>query len=195
MRRFIVGLVLCFATSSAQALCPPDAPLCWEISLFADADCQKCNLSAPLFQWRDFYIKAGTTNSGHLVGAEFRVVGLPADWLHVSTPSEFAGLAVGDPLDLGCNIGFQTPQFGNCIPFYRVSILATSEVQDVELSVVRHAIPSNPNFAECPNVTYSCPPCSKFCALGGSLSINSSDDCTVGVDANSWSAVKSLYSE
>lgn len=194
MRHFILILIICSATSPVSALCPPDGPPCWEITLTADPACTTCNLDVPLFQQRTFYVMAGSNHSIGLLGAEFRVTGLPADWISTSTASEFASHTSGDPLGMGCNIAFSATQLGDCIQLYRVDVIATSEVMDVVLTVAPRDPPSNPSF-DCPRVAYSCPPCSASCALGGTMFINASKDCTVGITPGTWSAVKSMYSE
>lgn len=188
-------VVCALAVHSAPAQCPPQGPPCWEIALYADAGCTTCNLTIPALEPRDFYIKARSNTDLGLLGAEFRVTGLPAGWLHTSVANEFAFLALGDPLDdVGCNLGFQTPQEGDCVLLYRITLFATSEVHDAVLGVEPRNPPSSPNF-DCPRVVYSCPPCSASCAQGGSLYLNSGQDCTVTLRAGTWTAVKRLYAD
>lgn len=195
MWRLISTLALATAISPAHAECPPGGPPCWEIALYGDADCTTCNVSIPPFEAHDFYVKVRSNTGIGLLGAEFRIAGLPMGWLYTSAPDEFAFQHLGDPLDgSGCNIGFQTSQYGDCVPLYRVTVFSTTEAHDVALRVEHRDPPSSPNF-ECPRVVYSCPPCSASCAQGGTLYINSSNDCTVGIRAGTWFTVKSLYSE
>lgn len=198
LRTSSFALACTLAVHSAQAQCPPQGRPCWEIALYADADCSSCNLNVPMGESRDFYVKANSNNDIGIVSAEFRITGLPAGWLHTSVPNMLAILQLGDPLNgvgqipNGCYLGFLAPQEGDCVLLYRITLFATSEVHDVELRVEARNPPSHADF-DCPSVVYLCPPCSVSCALGGVLYINSVQDCTVAVRAGTWTAVKRLY--
>jgi hypothetical protein len=185
-----IGLIV--MAELAWAGCP--ATGCWDLALFGDAACTTCNLDIPVGHSGDVYIVAQSYEPNGILGAELRVVGLPVGWTHVSTASPLATAALGDPFGNGSNIAFTQPQVGECALLYRVTVVATSAVENVTLSLVQHASPSNPNFA-CPKIICNCSPVFPLvCVPGRGMSINGVD-CTVGIQDRTWSAVKSVYVE
>ena len=186
---WVIGLIV--TAELAWAECPPTG--CWDLALFGDAACSTCNLDIPSGQSGDVYVVARSFEPMGILGAELRVIGLPADWTHVSTPNPLA-IAVGDPFGNGANIAFFPPQVGECIQLFRVTITATSAVENITLSVAQHMSPSNPNFP-CPVIICNCSPVfPRVCVIGGNMSINGAE-CTVGTKDHTWSAVKLLFVE
>ncbi|MFQ5600135.1 MAG: hypothetical protein ACE5G2_06235 [Candidatus Krumholzibacteriia bacterium] len=164
------------------------------IGLFSDPGCASCNLATtpgiPATLW--IGMATGGSVSG-IKGAEFRVDGLPAGWLTISTPNPAANLALGDPFAGGCNIAFPECQVGACINLYTVTVIPFSSDVDVVCVVDKHSSPSNPNFL-CALVNLcDAPLFTKVCVGAGSMFINSQADCTVAVEETTWSSVKSLY--
>lgn len=171
--------------------------------IFSTPDCSSCNLSIPMDGTGTFYVRALTGFLEHLTGAELRVVGLPPEWQVVSvTPNPQSNVSIGSLLGAGANIAFPSDQEGDCIGLYTVVIRATTAATDVTLRVTRHSTPSNPNFP-CPVIVPNCwrkaeatPTCFWLvCASGGSMFVNSSANCMVGVQPSTWSALKQLYEE
>jgi hypothetical protein len=164
------------------------------IGLFADPDCSTCNLSIPQGETGTVYVavRSGTILWG---GAEFRVSGLPDNWIAVSTAVPEANVVLGTPFGSRANIGFPVEQSGDCSVLYTVEISATSAESELILRVVAGDPPSNPIFDYPFLLPGSASPCD-FCvyrADGGELLVNSSNYCTVAVDSETWSAIKKLY--
>jgi hypothetical protein len=176
----------------ASAVCPPTG--CWDLALFGDAACSTCNLDIPVGQSGDVYVVARSFEPFGILGAELRVIGLPSDWMHISTPNPLAYAAIGDPFSNGGIIAFAQGQVGECILLYKVTITATSAVESITLDVAQHVSPSNPNFP-CPVIICNCTPVfPRVCVTVNSMSINGAD-CTVGIKAHTWTTVKGLYVE
>jgi hypothetical protein len=71
----------------------------------ADRDYELCHLDIPIGETRTWRIVARADAVQGIHGAEFRVVGWPAGYIHtVVTPNPDAAIVIGNPLDLGCNI-------------------------------------------------------------------------------------------
>jgi hypothetical protein len=73
-----------------------------------------------------------------------------------------------------------------------VVVHATSQVSGVRLTVTAHCLPSFPQYV-CPTITPDCFEPWPVCVDGGTLFINSSETCIVGVAPTLWSQVKRLY--
>jgi hypothetical protein len=170
------------------------------IGLYSDAGCSSCNLTVPFVEYRTLYIMftgASSTPPFDELGlslVEFRVVGLPAGWFVTSVRAISANVSVGDPFDRGVALGFGSPQTGDCILLYTVSIGATSIESDVILEVTRHEFPGNINF-QCPNAIPWNPPIngSRTCVGAGAMFVNSSRECQVSARPTTWSQVKQQY--
>jgi len=165
------------------------------INLFSDPGCTACNLTIPMDQSGTLYIRTSAEGlPGFGLGSgEFRVTGLPAGWFAISTPAPEV-ISVGDPLGADVGFGFHSLQTGTCIPLYSVLLVPTEAASDVTLQVTKRdpsSIPSMP----CPWLAPFCGPSCDIviCVDGGSLFINSSIPCTVGVIGSSWQGVKNLY--
>ena len=128
-----------------------------------------------------------------IIGAEFRVDGMPAAWLAtaVANPLPFV-TTVGNPLTGGCNIAFLC-QSSDVVLLYTVHYTVVSDLT-VHLSVHEHSSPSSPIFA-CPRLVCACdqPGECEACVPGGTAAINDPAVCMVDVEPRTWSRVKSLY--
>src|SRR5262245_4528567 len=110
------------------------------IGIFADPACTSCNLAIPDGGTATAYVTANTDGLPSwvtgIVGAEFRIVGLPPGWLATATPSSLTVISTGDPTGpVGAQILLAPPQLGSCIPLYSISITATTPLSDVVLQV------------------------------------------------------------
>jgi hypothetical protein len=126
-----------------------------------------------------------------IVGAEFRVDGMPASWSATVVPRPGA-TTLGNPLTGGCNIAFPC-QMSPIVLLYTVHYTVLSELT-VHLSVHAHSSPSNLTFT-CPILYCACdqPGECVACVPGGTAAINDPSFCLVGVAPSTWSRVKSLY--
>jgi len=164
------------------------------IGLFSTPDCSSCNLSAPLLMTEVFYVNVITTglpNSG-VVGAEFRITGLPVGWHVTVTSNPNADTMTGDLFGNGAGITFpEKGLMGNCVNLYTIAITNLTGSSEVALRVDQR-LPPGPPCCECPRVVLNCP-CGAFCVGGGTLFINSNTECTVAVERNTWGGMKQLY--
>jgi hypothetical protein len=130
---------------------------------------------------------------GGVAAAEFRVEGLPAEWLAVSTPTPLANTNLGNPFGAGAAIAFPSGQLGDHILLYTVSLIRVPPTAGAELHVTAHTRPW-PDFT-CPRVVGGdCPvDPNAACTDGGTLYVNLPENCLVGVSPTTWSKLKGLY--
>jgi len=168
------------------------------IGLFFEPDCSKCSTTLAPGAETTLYINAirgGPFGNYPLIGAELRVIGLPAGWSAACTPNPASLIDLGNPFGDGADIAFDSaPQTGSCVNLYTCEISATTSVQDVYLEVVAHATPGWPVGA-CPVVIcdsgrqpFECMSCAQ-----GMRAIINGPDCSVGVKPSPWSRIKSWY--
>jgi len=83
---------------------------------------------------------------------------------------------------------------GPCAPLFLVQGIASgTPPQDTVLRVVGRTPPQDPMF-DCPMITLcDSPVFTRMCVAGGTAIVNPSGECTVAVEAASWSGIKSLY--
>lgn len=141
--------------------------------------------------------KVGADTPG-ITGAEFRFEGLPSSWV-VFPVANSTAFNVGDPFANGVNIAFSECMgpSGAVVPLYRVLVLATSDEEDVQFTLVQKNLPSNPNFP-CPLVTACDPPMfTMHCVTSEPCQVNATSpgpcDEITAVEAATWSAVRGLY--
>jgi len=179
----------------------PAAGRCQSIGIFADSGCEtNClNITQGPFQ---FYVSADLAGAG-MSSASFRIEGLSTEGLFFTL--EFDYLPCFDcPCGIaGCSNPFTTPgidmawpscQSGPCFPLFRVQGFASvTPPQDTVLRVVGRTPPQDPMF-DCPMITLcDSPVFTRMCVAGGTAIVNPSGECTVAVEAASWSGIKSLY--
>src|SRR2546426_8730116 len=165
------------------------------IGLFFDADCSTCSATIPPGQQKPLYIGAlrgGASAQYGLTGAEFRVVGLPPEWIVTCTPNPSSVTVLGDPFGAGADMGF-FPLAGTCVGLFTCSITATTDAV-VYLRVTAHSRP-HPVCPSSPAILCDCAPAITIvCASGGEAVINGGA-CTVGVQTKTWSQVRRLYGQ
>lgn len=169
------------------------------IGLFSTPDCSSCNLRVPPGGVATLYIRAltdGIPSWTQMGGATFRVTGLPAGWVAISTPNPETN-SIGDPFGHGIWDAFIRIPSGSCVPLYTVVLAAPPGGPPTEgvLQVTQHEL-ADPRFP-CPAFTLDCgAPCDifdPFCVAGGTMLLNSSRDCRVGVEPTTWSRIKLFY--
>jgi hypothetical protein len=137
------------------------------IGIFADPTGEETTLFLPQGVASTLYIVArldGDSAIG-LLGAEFRITGMPDSWVVGSVPNPLAAVSLGDPFSVTgggnwrANIAFSTcmgTEDGTVV-LYTVTVLPTTQVSDQVLSVEAGAPPSNPNY-DTPLVNICDPP-------------------------------------
>jgi len=128
-----------------------------------------------------------------LTGAEFRISGLPREWLAITTPTPGAYTVSGDLFGDGVRIYFPQAQYSDPLLLFTVTLWPPSPGAAAILRVDTLVPPPYP-FFPCPGVLGG--DCGfdpgLVCAGGGVLYVNS-DRCTVGIEPGTWSQVKRLY--
>lgn len=165
------------------------------IGLFASPDCSSCNLNLTGSSGVMYICASGPSSwpgSGGLIGAEFRVEGLPSTWTAQSTRTAASTLSIGDPFGNGTNIAFPSWQSGPCTLLFTVTVSAPQVGASAALEVKRHTVPSSP-FYSCPWLMYDDLEPVRVCVPGGALFINSETPCTVELQPVAWSRIKTLY--
>jgi hypothetical protein len=162
------------------------------LALFSDEDCMSCNLSIAVGETKSFYLVA-ISSTYSISGGEFRITGLPAGWVAVSTPAPEAIYANGDPFGDGATLAFSHFRPAECLKFYTLTVTSTSLVSEAVLGLAMRIPPSIPDL-RCPVLHTDCAPCGPaFCALTSDLNINSTQDCNVALHSRSWSQLKQLF--
>ena len=196
MHRFATGF-LAIALSTTALTVPAHAYLP-SIGAYFDPDCATCSgnvaVGAPITIYVN--VQLGGALTGGLVGAEFVLRGLPADWWILDvTPNPAANIVLGSPVGSGCNIAFPGCQVraGGCINLYAIRVLPVSEVSNVALDVAYVPRPSDCH-GPCTPLVWACdaPVYTAYFAAGGRAWING-PACSVGVSRTAWSRVKALY--
>jgi hypothetical protein len=133
-------------------------------------------------------------------GAEFRFTGLPASWSVFPVPNPEA-FSLGNPFTTGVNIvgvgGVSCDPAGPpTFLLYTVLVLATDHVDNVRFELVQRDPPANPRFS-CPLVSgCDAPVFTLHCVETDACFVNSVTPvpcATTGVEATSWTAVRSFY--
>ena len=152
--------------------------------------------------------------AGGITGAEFRVDNSMKQFTTVGVSVDpGATVVLGDPFNAdprgpatltGTNIAYATCQTGPRVRLMTFTLIENSPTSDIELTVMRHAEPSNFTF-DCPLLTLcDAPAFTKVCVGGQADSVHwratlnantvqAADCAAVGVSATSWSQVKALY--
>src|SRR5262249_29882060 len=88
-----------------------------------------------------------------MTGAEFRVAGIPDDWVVLGTPNPDANIVLGDPFhDAGGvrrgNIAFSSCTMGNngLVLLYTAVVVPRSSIGATDFTIEGGQPPSNPNF-------------------------------------------------
>jgi hypothetical protein len=125
------------------------------IGIFADPAGEDATLLLPQGIPATLYIVArleGDTAMG-MLGAEFRITGMPDSWAVSSTPNPLAAVTLGNPFQPVNNVWRANIAFGSCmgtedstVVLYTVNVFPTSEVSDHSLIVEAGMPPSNPNL-------------------------------------------------
>lgn len=171
------------------------------IGVYADEQGFGVQINAPLYTPTTFYIVARGGNAFNppgVQGAEFAVEHdiTPTQAIFSVLPSPASTLALGDPMNGGCNIGFPTCQAGYSVLLYtgQITVLDANAMMNRTLSVVKHSTPSNVNF-DCPLLNKcDVPVYTAMCVLGDFTCINDfAGICVFAVESSTWSEVKQLY--
>ena len=193
LRFFLRTLVLVGAATL------PASSFAESIGLFFDTDCTKCGATLPVGSQTTLYLSAvreGPWENYPLIGAEFRVVGLPSEWQVSWVPHPQARFSIGNPFAEGVDIAFDSDPGieGSCINLFTCTVTATSFVENVYLDVVAHTNPGW-NVGACPVLVCTTgrePGECLFCVATTQCIING-PSCSVAVESRLWSEVKALY--
>lgn len=127
-----------------------------------------------------------------ITGAEFRLVGLPADWTMAAIAAADAAVVIGDPTLSGANIAFAACQSQPCKTLFQVLIYPGSEAPWIWLRPERSNPPSNPAFTQPVLTMCDAPFYTAVLVPGGAICINA-PGCSVPVSRTSWTGVKELF--
>lgn len=145
------------------------------IGVYASMDATQCVLTVPAGTPRTFYVLArlGGIAANGITGAEFRLTGLPSNWLATVTPNPAAHSTLGNPLDgEGAQIAFPVCQ--GPVLLYTITVLHAGDTGMYDVAVTRRTHPSDPNFP-CAFVTLcDAPVFTKVCVSTSPLYLNTS---------------------
>jgi hypothetical protein len=150
-------LLSCIALVASLVLAAPPAGAGSDgrIGVYADLTATQTQVTFSIGVARTLYVVAtldGQTADG-VTGAEFRITGLPADWLVFATPNPAANIVLGNPFrEQGgvhrANLAFQSCQSNaeRRVLLYTALVVAQSTVPPGELRVEGGLPPGNASF-------------------------------------------------
>ena len=184
-----IVLSLClFASTRASAQ---------SIGIFGDASAATCNitLDPSVNPQTTIYLYALLGNVPGISGVEFRLDGLPSLSIPISFNLPSGAFSLCNVLD-GIFVVLppcQAPGPSGVVLIGTVTLISFVPVGEHTLSILADPTPSQPAFS-CPQIQYCDDPAyTRLCVPGGQAFINSSTDCTVAVQAMTWSKIKQLY--
>ena len=132
-----------------------------------------------------------------MVGAEFRIGGIPASWQIFPVPQPDM-ISLGNAFEDGVSAAFTScprPETG-VVLFYRALVLASELESDLQFTVEKRDPPTNP-LLQCPLIVLCDFPFTLICVEGLPCHVNSTSPRTCGipvaVTTATWSAMKELY--
>jgi len=180
-------------TAALLALASSAAASPSSIGVFFTPDATDCDATIPYASLFDVYVVAlpGTdAANGGMTGAEFRLDGIDPGWFPQVTPSPLASIAVGN-LFTSAGIAFESCQGPGPVLLYTVWCIMGTQPAPRVLRIERPTAPYDHNIAPV-LVLCDAPIYTKIWVTGGQAFLNGGT-CTVGVEADTWSAVKSMF--
>jgi hypothetical protein len=170
------------------------------LGIYFDPDGLTCRGAVVPFTPVNLYVLiklSGITSCG-VTGAEFRILGIPASWFVNLVPLA-PHLTLGNPLLNGVNVAFGgcTRGTSQVVSVYRLEVLPTTAVADLELQVVPRNPPTN-ELTDYPLVTLCDNGYTKARVAAHSAYLNPTgpvpcDEGLVTVQPVSWGQVKLRY--
>jgi len=191
------GIVIALLLGAGSALAEP------RIRVYADPECASTTLPAmePPGPYIVYAMASLDTLPG-IMGAEFRIQGLPNGWQAFATPNPAAAIVLGNPFGTpGANIAFATCQTARCVLLYQIALLPATSQSQLALEVRANAPAANPNLV-CPLLVLCDDPYfTQVCVRSdGSGSGGGGGNCgpccgcpPVAVQPSTWTRVKKLY--
>jgi hypothetical protein len=159
-----------------------------------DADGHRCVDIAIGGSGEELYVMGSYEGLSGLPGAEFRIDGLPPEWIVSVDVGPEVTFTLGDPFLGGTNVALANcyPGSNNEVLLFSVLVNPTT-VESAVLELAAHTTPSSPLFS-CP-LLYLCPPADgAYCLPAGPRAvINGGETCPVSVEQATWAGVKELY--
>lgn len=167
----------------------------------ASPDGSGCAITAQVGEPFDVYIVAslsGDAAADGFTAAWFSLPALADQTMVTLAPNPAADIALDDPLGCGATIGFPTCQTGSggrpVVLLYTLRIVPTAPIGPRVLRIQRRCDAMHTfvcpmlSLCDAPVFTRLCVPDCETC-----LNTDPCPTCTVGVEAATWSRVKSLY--
>jgi hypothetical protein len=163
------------------------------VGIFFDVDATDCDASVP--QWAEFYLYVaailGTDiGGGGITSASLSLQGIDPAWSPTMIANPAASITLGGPLDAQIDVGFSTCQTSSPVLLFTVRCVMIPPLGPRLLRVAR---PFNPHWALAPMVSICVPPTFPYIQVPGGEAILNGGACTVGVEAGTWSSVKSMF--
>ena len=171
------------------------------LGVYFDPGGTTCSRQVTPFEPFDLYILAKTAgiSACGITGAEFRVLGFPAEWFPTATPPPPGSFVLGEPFGNGVNIAFSTCQMNDTdvVQLLHYVVFPTTAVTNHALSIVARNPPSNashpwPLFVLCAAPVYAV---TRVDAVNAILNPTMPAPCdkVVGVTPATWTVVKDLF--
>ena len=125
-----------------------------------------------------------------VLGAEFRITGLPEGWTTAIVPGPHVALATGNPFGSGTEVTLRSARADSCVQLFWVFLTQLDDTTNAVLRPEQHENPQDP-LIPCMNIFRSgFPNIPRFCAASRPLHITSA---SLDVATSTWSQVKALY--
>jgi len=163
------------------------------IGVFADPSGSRCNLEARPEVVTNAYLLFRGFGIRGIQGFEFGVRGLPEGWVAFAEYCPWCGVTLPSVFGNGATFSWVSCQDEDAVLIAPVTLLATSDVSNVQLVVGARVPPTNPAFA-CPQV-FLCdaPVYTRICVAGQTTYVNSDIACSVDVATESWGGIKAIF--
>ena len=170
----------------------PGAAIGGVIGIYADPNCSTCSIDVETGVPFEVYVSATAPELeiDNIVGAEFRITGIPPSWVVAVEPNPSSAIVLGDVLAGGVNIGFADPQTGPCWSLYTLTLSPTDQEAHV-FRIEKHTSPAE-QYIDCPALQIAPFEYYYTCADASDLIVNGGG-CNVSVDQITWSGVRQLF--
>ncbi len=187
------------ASGSVAAVLMTGVAQASSIGVFFAPDGSDCDgVATPLVPFTIYVgaVLGGDAAAAGIVGAEFSLAGADPAWITTVTPNPAADIAIGNPVLVGnggCDIAFPGCQPGPYVPLYTIQFTSPVAIAPRTFAIRRHLVVADPIYA-CVLLRLCGGNFTKLCVAGGQAFLNDpTRACTVGVEQQTWSTVKSMF--
>jgi len=168
------------------------------LAVYSDSLATSTCIETSLVPYLDLFVVFVPGGSvGEIQGAQFRLEGIPEDWvIQSSTPNTMASFFLGDPFDANWpegSVAFPACRQG-VVMLWKATVFAWPTVENHAIEVKGQAFCPGGHSCWGPMVNLcDAPVYTSVVLANSSTEVNPPQGCTVSVDSQTWGAVKLLY--